>query len=615
VRNWLLYLEQAFLYNETMGIISLSQIKVRLKELGKDYWVFLIIVLAPLSLYVINSEWIFPEPWIVDSYLSNRYAFFYDHLDFFHEPYKIERVSWHITVNWITKLIGGRYLLEFWGLFSYVLMGLLYYLNLSELYGRKRAQLFLPFIIFYPQLISHSSGGGTYHNLFTSNILLMSLWLWTKAMKTKKGPDLWFFSVLAGVFLGTDLISNFIHLNLGLLFFAIPLHLGKRVRVTDLMKLALGVLLGYIIWGLLNLIVIGDWVSFTRRFEILLKHTNPDHFFNSWYLPLESGFFLKKYSFKYLGAYLLSALVFLLMPFFNKSWRSWRYALAYHASFVVSLWFVWHALGIQALLPPDFSYSLQIPVFLAWPLFFTEAPNLKKKSFILLILATSALLMGSNTIFGPWTDSIFSGSNFIFKSSLLILLSSSLLLLNHRRQSIGFESLSLVVLIFFWAVIYDPYKKAKDEPCPQNKASYLFFNQSAQSLLSLDYKAHKYFVLNLPWAKTTIKSGVCQGLSWRYGAVLHSLDWAMASLLYRVPPSEVWSAQTYDEVLDDEFFRRIHRHRGRLVVFEPDFNRLGNLRELATNEGLKLVEENSFKSTFLDQSFMAKVYQLTTLSP
>ncbi len=142
-----------------MGISGLSQIKGILKDLWGKYWIYFLIVAAPLILFVLNSEWIFPEPWIVDSYLNNRYAFFYGHFDFFHEPYKIERVSWHIILNWMTKIIGGRYLLEFWGLFSYILMGFLYFFNLNELYGKKRAQLFLPFIIFYPQLATHSSGG------------------------------------------------------------------------------------------------------------------------------------------------------------------------------------------------------------------------------------------------------------------------------------------------------------------------------------------------------------------------------------------------------------------------------------------------------------------------
>ncbi len=49
-------------------------------------------------------------------------------------------------------------------------------------------------------------------------------------MKKEKSRHRLILILGADVFLATDLISNFIHLNLGLLFFFIPLQLMKRIR-------------------------------------------------------------------------------------------------------------------------------------------------------------------------------------------------------------------------------------------------------------------------------------------------------------------------------------------------------------------------------------------------
>ncbi len=365
-------------------------------------------------------------------------------------------------------------------------------------------------------------------------------------------------------------------------------------------------------WGSLNLIVTGDWVSFTRRLEILLKHTDPDHWFNSWYFPLESGFFMEKYSFKYLGLYLMSTLVFLLMPVFNKRWRSLSFLLAYHAAFATLLWFLWQALGLQALLLPDFSYALQIPIFLAWPLIYSNDFDLKQRKLIFLVFILSGLLIIANTLVRHWTDTFFIEPGVILKSSMLTsFVSLSLVLCISFAEKIkNIKFFPLIILTFFYAFLSDQYKEANKEACVQNKGSYIFYQESIDFLLKIHNRPYKISVLNLPKEEMTITKGVCKGKTWRYGAVLHSMDWSMASLLYRVSPEVIWSAETYDEVIDDDFFESIKRHHAKLVVFEPDFDRLENIKNLALQQGFLFKETHSFNSNFLDIPIKARAYKL-----
>ncbi|GEM_PF-3495534 len=581
-----------------------------------DYYPLLLIFLTPLVLHLISPEWLYPEHWSVDSYLNHRYAFHYPLPDFHNDWYKAERVAWLIPLHFLKKIVGGYNLLLVWGILAYWGLGLLYYSLLKSLYGRPGAVATLPFIVLYPHLISFNSGGGSYHSYCASLYFLSSLFFLIKSLKYsgKKERILLIFS---GFFLASNIIISLLYLNLLLIFPALLYFKKEKLSFYRLGHLLIGVVLAYLFWSFLNIQFDRGWVSFLLRFETLSLHSDPEHIYNTWYKKFRSLFIFSYYSANYLGLFMGIACANLLV-LWKKRKSTWSdHILSWHGVFVVGLWFFWHALGLQSLLPPDFSYPLQIPIFLTLPIFlpFSDAQNTSplgsymKFSLVSGCLFLMANIYSHNIHYKVMELGIEKVTSFVFLVAFIAAIYS--LKSSKKKRTAVF---SLLVIASFYSYFGDHYKNYSSNRCRFNRSTDHFVINIVNKLRPLRKKSRDIFIYHSPMEKFPIKS--CPGNDFQLGRVLHHINSIFGSTLYEIPGTTFLMSDDPDIIADKPFFSRVHRRKGALVFISHKYEeRLIRLKEIAEGYGFSIIEEDKFSYQLAQREIFIGVHTLKHTAP
>jgi hypothetical protein len=586
-------------------------VRLRLQNKFNDYYPFLLIFLVPLILLLVNPEWIYPEHWSVDSYLNHRYAFHFPLDDFHNDWYKAERVAWLIPLYLLKQVVGAYDLLLVWGVFAYWGLGLLYYGLLTNLYGRARAVATLPLIILYPHLISFSSGGGAYHSYCASLYFLASLFLLVKSLNHIRRKERTFL-LLSGFFLGSTIITSLLYLNL-LLIYPVLLYFKKeKLNFYRLRHLVVGFFLAYLFWSFLNIQFDRGWVSFLLRLETLFLHSNPEHLYNTWYKEFNSLFFLSHYCASYLGIFMGLGCANLFILWQKRKHTLSELILSWHAVLIVGLWFLWHAFGLQSLLPPDFSYPLQIPIFLTLPIFlpFRSGQNTTPLgSFQRFTLVSGCLFLFANIYShnGRYNVSdlgIEKVTSFVF----LVLFIVALLSLRNSKKKWS-ALFSIIMIASFYGYFNDPYKNYASNGCSFNRDSDQFVINIANKLRPLRQDPRDIFIYHSPQEKFPMKS--CPGNSFQLGRVIHHISSIFGSPLYKIPGAVFLMSEDPYLIVDKQFFIRVYEQKGALVIISHLYEeRLKRLKEIAESYEFSITEDEKFSYQLAERDIFIGVHTL-----
>lgn len=328
------------------------------------------LLLTPLTHLLGDLEWIYPPSDWSDAYINLAYSHFYDVPGYKVDYYKAARVPWLIPLFQLQKLTGPELLTPVVVMGGWLALGAAYLWLLTNLVGRGRALVLLPWLLFFPHFVGPATGGGTYHSVAALLYLLVSLTLWVKREGDDEGRAGW-----AGVFLASALHTNILYLNFLLLYPLLDFRRdGRAPRALPLAWLLLGFIGGTILWGAANAIHGQPLWFFLEMWRDTVGYLNPAAQ-ATYHVPLSSLFFLEYGRGTYLvglSAAFLAALVRLASqrPAAGKGHEFLRAeALTLNYVFLFLLWILWHAVGQTALYPHDFAYPLQLPAIMmiaAW---------------------------------------------------------------------------------------------------------------------------------------------------------------------------------------------------------------------------------------------------------
>jgi hypothetical protein len=380
-----------------------------------------VLVVSPLLYVFSNSEWLYPEPMIYDSLLSNYFSYYYEDMKKF-TWYKSARIPWNVFIFYLQKITGPYNLIPTISMLFTVVLGMTYFYFLKSFAGFRRAFLLLPWIVFFPLLISFQSGGGTYHNYASTFTFMLSLFFYNEALKKNNSS----YSCLSGFLLCTTLMMSIIHLNLFLLYPCIHLFQSKKPGPKQIYSFIAGFIISIAFWGLINKLHGNQFFPHFEIFNILFRHLEDDPEFSGIHIFLKDLFFERQvFYLNYLWVGLSLCIIYVLKSRREKGPLS-QTIFQYHGIFVGILWIFWNEIGQQALYPPDFSYPLHVPFFLAIALMQEDSKmtrsDVYSTLFVSLVLFTITLF-STNTAYkylGPYFSTTFYLGLFVLTASFLI---------------------------------------------------------------------------------------------------------------------------------------------------------------------------------------------------
>lgn len=445
------------------------------------------ILLSPLLFLFTNPEWMYSPIDFFDSHFDQTYAYFYD-TTFHKNFYKAGRVPWIAPLFYLQKLVGPHLLSPTLALGSWVLIASLYFFLLKNIFGMTRSFLIFPWIVFYPHLIGMASGGFLYNNTAAVIYMLAALCLWSSNFTTKRT---WAIEVICGFLILSCLATNIVYVHLLLLFPIIDFIKKQNFRFTSYLYLLVGALGGLFFWCTINYLHNRPFWFFMPMFnmaENLILHPENQAV---WWLNLTQILAAPKAASIHLVFFVavyLASFVKLILDWFRKKPVD---ILACLFVFLFTLWTIWHFTGQTALTPPDFSYPLQIPMFLLLTQWLKDHPLHKMdyvfvlaSGFLLWLCLYSAFFLQSNISFGgPY--------KLIFAMGLLFIALTFLFLFKGRLSNkIGY----IIIIGFIYSMTSIEKRGHYEASCTIRADSTKSLINIMENLHNIDPSPERFFV-------------------------------------------------------------------------------------------------------------------------
>lgn len=460
-----------------------------------------------MSFYLTGSEWLYPDPAVVDSYNNYAYSYYFDDPFFRNAFYKSSRIPWIVPLFYLQKLVGPENLSPVINLFGWPLLSLAYFTLCKHLFGIKRSIWALPWIVFFPHLVGIYTGGGTYHGIGANLYFLVGLIFWTIPKRS------WFHVFIAGISITFALHCSPVYLNLLPLFPFLEIYQKKNFTWVNYLNLGIASLLATLICCIINYKFGRPFWFFLPQIHQLLALFKSDvhhiwspmgnitRYFNTSGDFYREGFFLAPYMAAVLFS--LTRLKNLHRPFFQKSNCSFDLPLL----FFVGIWFMWQCFGAPALNIPDFVYPLQIvllPTIASW---FHEDEDIKLHQ----ILQITLLLFGFVFCASLIQRYIKIPSPFYTITIVTISFFSLLTIFKHPKKNTQHRALisPLFCLGLCYALVTTDSKFRHFEACQIRQVSHDTIHHMVKRLKELGKPDRTYLLYNLTGERYSIYDQGC----------------------------------------------------------------------------------------------------------
>lgn len=587
-------------------------------------WFFILV--TPFIYFLFNREWLYPEVWSTDAYINHGYGYFYNLKGYQSNFYKVERTSWLVPLYYLKQLVGGYHLMIVWGMLAYLGLSSLYFLILRRLFNGRFLLLSVVLVATFPHLVSYVSGGGTYQNYAATLYFLAATLLWLIGLEnTERKKTL--FILVSGFFVGSTLISSLIHLNLLPLFLVLEYYKTKKVFYQNTLISLIGGGASFFIWSFLNFSLGRGWVSFSQRIDTLIHHTNPEHFYNSWYYGFYQLFFSEQVNALHLSFPMALFFINAFVIYFYRK-HSLGETLKHNifsvcACFYVLLWFGWHGIGMQSLYPSDFTYPLQVPLFLTLPALFNERvmgnlqvflPKNDKWSLILASFTLWLLILSVSYFNGDFRYSPLLEDLHIEICLLVGLVFVFGFTWAHRSpnkiSSIG----AIISLLIFYCFFGDEYKSGANGRCLfKEEADHFVINMLEHLRGVKGDPRHIHFFHNAQ-EMIPIKRPHCHNMDLHVGATFHHISFLLGSRTFVGVGSTIFNEVNSLNLIDDEFFNRIYKKNGVLVLFS-EFSQVyyRELSKFASKQGFSLELKEELHYDIVGNKLKGGVYTVRAI--
>jgi hypothetical protein len=335
-----------------------------------------VLILIPLVMAAINSNWLFTPIGYLDPWYDVGYFLHYGDAAFRTAHYKISRLSW-LLPGWILyqvfRPVVANLLLHVGAL---LIATIFVYLTLARLVARDIALLSAVFLtVYYP---FHGSGGWDYQTTGSGAYYALTLYFLTVAAQTQ-APARSLFA--AGMAFAATFHANIVFINMAPVLVGQYLVAGRDVQ-RPLARLfhAIGpVVAGFVVLTLalcvLNWSVGRYFLFFQPILDIVFNYVSDPNHMKAWWSAWSTGWILWQVGYWPAGAYYLAVPLatmlvggWVLLRHRHGEWRDSAYRLPTFLIgqfiFLALLWIVWQSLGSVALEPDYFAYPLIIPCIL-----------------------------------------------------------------------------------------------------------------------------------------------------------------------------------------------------------------------------------------------------------
>ena len=326
----------------------------------------IIITLVPLTLLLLNQNWIYARYYSIDEWMYVGYGYHYPDPTFYATNYKISRLPWVL----LEALVRGSFpsLVSSWMLaFGVLALGnIALYFALKIPFGRLPA-LFAG-IFMAGQTFMHANGGPDYHNTLAGAFYCLSMFLCARcARQGLPLRDLVFF----GAALALTVHTNPVFINLApillvqyLLSYRVN-HLKFPPFIPALFLGTVGAVAVTLLLGVINFSFGRQFLFFSEQLKLVSDFIADSSLQKVWWEPWSSYWFL---NFPYMGIFfagtLLSIVILAIAAPLRSASSHYAYASIFSAAYLcaVLIWVFWQSIGQTAFEPSYFAFPLGFPL-------------------------------------------------------------------------------------------------------------------------------------------------------------------------------------------------------------------------------------------------------------